>query len=316
MIRNFIFHRLAPVVKHSSLQMDVELFEKCIQFISSRYRVVRIEDLLHSTTLKEGGKPYASLTFDDGYIDNIEYAAPVLEKYNCKASFYVVTKCVEENIPVWGQLLEYLFLHTHVTAIDFDDDVPPNLRLTRLPAELNERLLYFRRLKAWLKKIPVTKKDIVLNLLCEQLNDVEVPQMMMNWNDLASLRNVGHYIGSHTHSHNALTLIEDETELAKELLLPRELISTNLGYKPVSIAYPFGFYNERIKKLSALVGYQMGIASDKHELYYKHRHNDFEIPRIALCNESWFKTRLRITNRIEQIKNIVPSSFLYRKNQD
>ena len=109
MIRNFIFHRVTPFVQDNSLQMDVLLFEKCIQFIKSRYQVMSLEDIWHAGTLKEGKKPFASLTFDDGYADNIEYAAPVLEKYDCKASFYVVTRCVEENIPVWGFQLEYLF---------------------------------------------------------------------------------------------------------------------------------------------------------------------------------------------------------------
>ncbi len=68
--------------------------------------------------------------------------------------------------------------------------------------------------------------------------------------------------------------------------------------------------------MSAKTGYKMGIASDKHQVYEKHRHDSFEIPRIALCTESWFKTKLRITNRIEQIKNIVPDRFIYRKKND
>ena len=314
MIRNFIFHRVTPFVQDNSLQMDVLLFEKCIQFIISRYQVMSLEDIWHAGTLKEGKKPFASLTFDDGYADNIEYAAPILEKYNCKASFYVVTKCVEENIPVWGFQLEYLFLHTRAAAIHLDADlVPENLRLSSLPADDIQRVAYFKKVKTWMKKMPVTKKEIVFTSLCDQMNDVEVPLMMMNWKDLSSLNIAGHYIGSHTHTHNALTQIEDEAALRRELILPRQLIQKNLGYPPLSIAYPFGFYDERIKELSAEAGYQMGIASDKHQLYFKHRHDNFEIPRIALCNESWFKTKLRITNRIEQIKNIVPSSFFYRK---
>lgn len=314
MIRNFIFHRITSSVQDNSLEIDVQLFERCIQFISNRYQVICIEDLLHQPILKEGRKPYASLTFDDGYIDNIKYAAPILAKYNCKASFYVVTKCVEENIPLWGFLLEYLFLHTHITSIHLDNVVPENLRLNALPVDLAQRTVYFKRLKAWLKILPVETKEMVFTSLCSQLNDVELPKMMLNWNDLASLRNEGHYIGSHTHTHNALTLIKDDVLLAEELLLPRELILKNLGYQPISIAYPFGFYDDRIKKMSAMAGYKMGIASDKHQVYYKDRHDSFEIPRIALSNESWFKTKLRITNRIEQIKNIVPKSFIYWKN--
>ena len=309
MIRNFIFHRISPSVQDNSLEIDIQLFERCIKFISKRYQVICLEDVLLQPEIKPGRKPFASLTFDDGYVDNIKYAAPVLEKYNCRASFYVVTKCVEENVPVWSFMLEYLFLHTHVAAVYLDKTVPENLRLSALPVNLAERIMYYKCLKAWLKKNPVETKEMIFTSLCEQLNDVELPNMMMNWNDLATLRNAGHYIGSHTHTHNALTQIKDDVLLAEELLLPRALIEQNLGYQPLSIAYPFGFYDNRVKKMSAIAGYKMGIAADKHELYYKHLHNNFEIPRIALCNESWFKTKLRITNRIEQIKNIMPDRF-------
>ena len=315
MIRNFIFHRVVPKVQNHSMQMDVRLFEKCLQFINNRYEVIRIEDILSTGASERGHKPYATLTFDDGYADNITYAAPILEKYHCKASFFVVTKCVEENIPVWGFHLEWLIMHTRVDAIA-QDHLPANLRLNKFPADPAQRMGWFKKLKTWLKTIPVDAKEVVFMDLCKQMNDVEVPLMMMGWQDLASLKRAGHYIGSHTHTHNALTLIENEAAIKEELSLPRELIHKNLGYLPVSIAYPFGLYNDRIKKLSAEAGYQVGIASDKHQLYYKNRQDCFEIPRIALCNESWFKTKLRITNRIEQIKSIVPNSFISRLSQE
>ncbi|MBK7956947.1 MAG: polysaccharide deacetylase family protein [Bacteroidetes bacterium] len=35
--------------------------------------------------------------FDDGYLDNLEYAAPILAKYKVPASFYVVTDCIDQN---------------------------------------------------------------------------------------------------------------------------------------------------------------------------------------------------------------------------
>ena len=133
---------------------------------------------------------------------------------------------------------------------------------------------------------------------------------MMNWNDLAALRSEGHYIGSHTHTHNALTGIENDVELKKELVMPREIIQQKLGYLPVSIAYPFGFNNARVRQMTAESGYQMGIASERHQLYYQHKHDLFEIPRIALSNEPWYKTRMRITNRIEEIKNILPRGII------
>ena len=315
MIRNFIFHRVSSTVRDNSIEMDVRLFEKCIQYITSRYQVVCIEDVLQNDFIKKRRDSCASLTFDDGYADNIEFAAPILEKYNCRASFYVITDCVEKNIPPWSALLGYLFFHTHIPTICLDTEMlPEKLKIKILPTDLVHRMAWFIKLKTWMKRIPVAQKEILFLSLCAQLNDVELPRVMMGWKELAALRNDGHYIGSHTHTHNALTMMENESSLLEELSLPRELIKRNLGYLPLSIAYPFGFYNEKIKKISSRVGYKLGIASDRHQLFNINRHDHFEIPRIALCNESWFKTRLRITNRIEQIKNIVPKKLIYSKN--
>lgn len=317
MIRNFIFHRVVPVVEDHSLQVGVELFKKCVEYICTHYEVICIEDIVQFDNLKPCKKPYACITFDDGYIDNIEYAAPILDKYNCKASFYVVTKSVDEGTPIWSYMLRCLFLKTHITHIKLDlDFIPADLQLKLLPAPLQQRMVYFKRLKEWLKTIPVAQKDIVLASLKAQLNDVEFPRLIMNWNDLASLRNSGHYIGSHTHTHQALNMITNKEQLKEELTLPRQLINTNLGYLPVSIAYPFGLYNKQVKEMAAEVGYQIGIASDRHEVYIKNRHNIFEIPRIAISNESWFMTKLRITNRIEQIKSVIPKRlYLLEKPQ-
>ena len=311
MVRNFIFHRVVPVVSDSSLEMSVQLFDKCIQFINRRYQVIGVEDILQANRLPVGGKPFASLTFDDGYACNIQYAAPILHKYHCRASFYVVTNCVDQNIPIWGYLLEHLLMHTQKSSIQISDQhLPKHLKLHNIPANPAQRILYIKKLKAWLISIAVAIKETVFNEICGQITDVEIPRMMMNWNDLAALRSEGHYIGSHTHTHNALTGIDNDVELKKELVMPREIIQQKLGYLPVSIAYPFGFNNARVRQMTAESGYQMGIASERHQLYYQHKHDFFEIPRIALSNEPWYKTRMRITNRIEEIKNILPRGII------
>jgi peptidoglycan/xylan/chitin deacetylase (PgdA/CDA1 family) len=86
--------------------------------------VVLIEDLAFSTELPKQDK-YATIMFDDGYKDNIDYAAPILEKYGCKASFYVVTDCIDKNIPTWTHVLDHTFQYTHINTIDLAFDFFP-----------------------------------------------------------------------------------------------------------------------------------------------------------------------------------------------
>src|SRR5688572_24954850 len=107
-IRNFLFHRVNPTRDKLWDPMDVRLFERCIRFISQRYRVVLFEDLVMAGNWNIS-EPLATIMFDDGYKDNLEYAAPILAKFGCKASFYVVTDCISQNLPTWTYQLDFAF---------------------------------------------------------------------------------------------------------------------------------------------------------------------------------------------------------------
>ena len=314
MVRNFIFHRILPNVGDSKLAIDLNHFEKCIKHISEKYNVILVEDFENNSFTPDKQKPVATLSFDDGYKDNLEYAVPVLEKYNCKGSFYVVSKCVEEQKPIWIHELEYYFKHTHVTKIDLQFPfLPDDMKLTALPQQQTRRMGYFQKLKSWLIKTTPQQREMVYKFLCDHLNDVEIEPLVMSWADLAQLRAAGHYIGAHSHTHTSLTGIVSNEELKKEFELPRKLFKEKLGFLPVSFAYPFGFCDNRVKLMAKDSGYQMALAAQWHQLYDVNNHDSFEIPRIALSNEPWWKTKMRISNKIEIIKSVIKYKSTERK---
>lgn len=314
MIRNFIFHRVLPNIGDSKLAIDLRHFEKCINHISGKYNVILLEDLERDLFTIDKRKPFATLSFDDGYKDNLDYAVPILEKYNCKGSFYVVSKCVEEQKPLWIHELEYYFKHTHVLKSDMQFDfLPDNLKITNLPQVVRQRMQYFQNLKNWLIKTNTGQKEMVYTALCNNLNDVEIERIVMNWEELSELRSAGHYIGAHSHTHTSLTSIVGDEELKNEFELPQKLFKDKLGFLPVSFAYPFGLCNSRVKLMAKNTGYQLGLAAQWHQLYDVDNHDSFEIPRIALSNEPWWKTKMRISNKIEIIKSVINYKSAERK---
>jgi peptidoglycan/xylan/chitin deacetylase (PgdA/CDA1 family) len=303
MVRNFLFHRVNPERDKLWDPMDLKLFDKCLKYITGKYEVALLEDLVLSGKLK-ADTSYASIVFDDGYKDNIEYAAPILDKYNCKASFYVVTDCIERNLPTWTHIIEHSFQYTKIDTIDLRlDFLPKELQVTGLHGE-KARLDYVKKLKPFLKKISHEKRNIVLNKIIESFHDIELPEIMMNWQDLQELKQAGHYIGSHTATHCMLGTMTDENEIRYELSQSGKLIEKNLGYFPKTISYPVGSYNETTIRLSKETGYTIGLAV-KQTIYNPEKDDIFEIPRIELYNEPWWKTRLRITNFLEEIKTFI-----------
>ena len=283
--------------------MDVALFDKCIKYISGNFQPVLIEDLVCTQDLYSK-KNFATIMFDDGYKDNIEYAADILDKYKCKASFYVVTDCINNNLPTWTHILEYRFENTQISAIDLNFDfLSTELQVTQLESK-QDRVNYVTKLKPFLKKISHENRDSVMDRVAAAYTDIEIPKLMMDWNDLKELKNAGHVIGSHTVTHGMLGTMTNEAQIRHELLDSAKKIEEKLGHFPVAISYPIGSFNETAKRISQEVGYKMGLAV-KQNTYNPAQDGLYEIPRIELYNEPWWKTRLRITHTLENFKSLI-----------
>lgn len=256
MIKNFLFHRVNPERDVLWDPMDVKLFDQCIAYINRNYKVITIEDLTGQLL----DVKYATISFDDGYKDNIVYALPILEKYHVKASFYVVTDCIDKNIPTWTYILDYLFLKTAKTEIDMNFDfINADLKVGNFGSN-DLRINYVKKLKPCLKVLSHEQRNSVLDRVTVTFNDVQLPKLMMDWDDLKKLNLHGHHIGSHTVSHCMLGTMTNEDEIRYELETSAKRINKKLGFFPKTISYPVGSYNNTTIRLSKEVGYKIGLA--------------------------------------------------------
>src|SRR5689334_4181726 len=123
-VKNFLFHRVNPVRDELWDPMDVQKFEQCVRYLSKNYQVLHLEDACN-TELNYGDKPIATISFDDGYHDNLEYAAPILQKYNCPASFYIVTDCIDTGRMVWTQEIKHYLQSTRLLQFNADLEYLP-----------------------------------------------------------------------------------------------------------------------------------------------------------------------------------------------
>jgi peptidoglycan/xylan/chitin deacetylase (PgdA/CDA1 family) len=76
----------------------------------------------------------------------------------------------------------------------------------------------------------------------------------LTWSELAGLRGAGNEIASHTVLHPYLTKSDDE-DLARELTKSRTDIETGVGAVALSLAYPFGLSDERVRLAAGEAGY-------------------------------------------------------------
>ena len=302
-MKNYLFHRVHPERNDLWDPMDPVLFDKCIKQITKNYEVVLLEDYLADGDFKNH-KRVATILFDDGYLDNLEFAAPVLAKYNAKASFYVVTDCIDKNIPTWTHVLEYYFQNSNAKTLELPFDYLPEQWQSSSFASREERIKFAKLLKPFLKKLQHEEREKVINHIQTHWNEIDLPKLMMNWDQVRELRDNGHRIGSHTVTHAMLGTMTNTEEIRHELIRSAERIREELGYYPRTISYPVGSYNQTVTELSRDAGYDWGLAVHQ-DKFTPTVDNLFEISRIELYNEPWWKTRMRISNRLEDVKKLI-----------
>jgi peptidoglycan/xylan/chitin deacetylase (PgdA/CDA1 family) len=76
----------------------------------------------------------------------------------------------------------------------------------------------------------------------------------MDWKQLGELAERGWEIGSHTKTHPRLPELTDD-QLLEELQGSREEIERRLGQRCLSLAYPYGDYDQRVIRAAADAGY-------------------------------------------------------------
>ncbi|MGB2713831.1 MAG: polysaccharide deacetylase family protein [Vicinamibacterales bacterium] len=95
------FHRVQNTDSSEPLTISVRAFEQYCRFFARHFRVVALGDLVAQLERGETPNRELAITFDDGYLDNFENAAPVLERYHLPATFFVVSQWIGTDIVPW-----------------------------------------------------------------------------------------------------------------------------------------------------------------------------------------------------------------------
>ena len=102
----FEFHRVLPDTREEYIVSTNQLEQFLVELEKERFTPIRLDPFRRG--LLEGGalpRRTALLTFDDGYVDNLQYALPILQRHRCPATFGIITGLVSSNRAartVWG----------------------------------------------------------------------------------------------------------------------------------------------------------------------------------------------------------------------
>ncbi|WP_201096055.1 polysaccharide deacetylase family protein [Thiocystis minor] len=94
------FHRVDNLEYPDQLTCGIEAFADYCKFFAHAFRVVPLSQQLDELGRKSSGGTL-SITFDDGYRDNFENAAPILERFGLPATFFVASGFIGTNDVAW-----------------------------------------------------------------------------------------------------------------------------------------------------------------------------------------------------------------------
>ncbi len=258
-----IYHRILPAAeahKHPLRNMVVtrECFEQQVAWLARRMNVVTVRDGLDALNRgSTGRKPLVALTFDDGYLDNAQHAAPILEANGVRGTFFVTTGFLRGE-PMWFDRAMLWYGANRGAATGGAPGAPAHEKAPQLsttnPAfqEARSHLRSIDSWLGWLKAMTRGDRDRVLHAL----GATRVPDCCaaMTVDQVVEMSKRGHEIAAHTVHHPILSNEPPESVRA-ELLDAKREIETWTGKPVTGFCYPNGLCSESVREACIDAGY-------------------------------------------------------------
>ncbi len=179
-------------------------------------------------------RPFAALTFDDGYRSNMELALPVMERHGAPATIFVPTDMLNRSINAWWLGLRELALHHDRLAIEPMGQIIESRTRAEKAAALEHMTAWVWADFARAALLPDVFAAHGLNMpgLVERLAMTPDEVKAIDRHPLVE-------IGAHTTTHRALALLSEpdaEADIAANKTHLEALLSREVRW----FAYPYG----------------------------------------------------------------------------
>ena len=233
-----LYHRVDDQADVHELGVPASLLLQHLQWLKAECSLMPLDDLLGTPPEALPRRPVA-ITFDDGYVDNLEMAAPLLQEHGIPASFFLTSRWLDEPGEYWWDMLERVLLGERET--------PPTLtiRLADRDETLGTADGHGRREAHW------RLHEVMVHASLDERDRLEAhvrtwsgggrprvrPMIADEVRRLAAYPGVS--IGAHTVKHLAL---RDQSEHARgvEIAQSRADLARIVGQPIDLFAYPYG----------------------------------------------------------------------------
>jgi peptidoglycan/xylan/chitin deacetylase (PgdA/CDA1 family) len=268
------YHRIAErgSSDHWRLCVSPEHFAQQLDVLRRAATVVPLGELASALRTRRA-RPVVALTFDDGYVDNLTAALPLLQERGFPATVFVTTAYVGSGRPFWWDSLAGVILdggslppsiqlreghHSFVWNAHDDETSDPGL------TKLGRQRLHLE-LWHWMYGMNPAAREQALSQLVQWSGRSfrgNTPARPMEATELQRLAACGLVeIGAHSDTHRALAGLSPREQL-DEVARSREALKGILGCPPTSFAYPFGSHDAATRAALAETGYERACTTE------------------------------------------------------
>ena len=293
------YHRIIPsslIPKKSPLNnliVSKEIFEKQIIHLKENYNIVTLDNIYKSNLKKK-----IAITFDDGYLDNLIYALPLLKKHNIPATIFITTSFINSKPILWWDLLWKSLKNYRIIDINFN-----NNNIKYKISSYYERVNVYKKLRKFILSLNNEDKDRFIKKICYINFESD---LFLNWDQVINLSKLDLItIGAHTMTHPPLSSL-NENQAFKEIYNSKKILEKHINKKVNLFAYPFGSYNECNKREFNLVKrarFSLAVTTND-EVFNLNENSRFSIPRITVVNNNIKSFELQLSGYDNFINSI------------
>ncbi len=262
MLRILTYHRIAdphdtPALNPRMISATPEVFAAQMRLLARKYRVVSMEEVLHTLSAKKSLPARAVLlTFDDAYCDFGEIAWPILRREKLPATLFVPTGFPgHPERAFWWDRLHRAFCQSASKKIEL---APLGELDLQSPQTLHESL---KRTQNYVKTLPHDEALQFIDTVCLRIDGRLAPQKsVLSWNELRALHREGVTLGAHTVSHPLMTRLSHE-RVRLEITQSQQDLQREIGATLPIFCYPSGGHDDAVVALLREENFQLAFTT-------------------------------------------------------
>lgn len=239
------------------------VFERHVELIARRFNAVSLDDISCFLRGEKSLPPRAvAISFDDGYKDNLRFAAPILNRFGIPGTFYLLVDSVDRSRAPWYCVLRHAF----ATAGNSKWKDPATAVIHELK-DARSRHVAVSGASDICAKLGSTLRERWIEDAVRSLDPAPFPNesdLMMSWDDARSLAKSGHIIGSHTMTHPNVAHVS-AADARFELTESKLKLEKELGQPVKHFSYPHPAlspqWNEATLKITDELGYTTAVVT-------------------------------------------------------